>query len=176
MTLIVGMLARRADVLDAAEARLVEVYGPVELRSSPILFVWTDYYAGQMGAELLRRFVSFRDRVDPGRLAAIKLHTTELERELEPLDAEVARPVNLDPGLLSGGKLVLATAKDRAHRIYLSDGIYAEVTLVFEGGRFRPVETTYPDYRSAAYAQFFKAAREHHLRKEQTAFFDADAT
>jgi hypothetical protein len=165
VTLVVGMLARREDVLDAAESRLVEAYGPVELRSPLIPFVWTDYYAAAMGRALLRRFVSFREPVDPGRLAQIKLHTNALERALAPLDEVVARPVNLDPGLLSGSRLVLATAKDRAHRIYLADGIFAEITLVFRDGRFEPVETTYPDYRSAMYLAFFTEARGRHLAR-----------
>ena len=36
------------------------------------------------------------------------------------------RRVNLDAGYLCLAKLVLASTKDHAHRIYLRDGIYAE--------------------------------------------------
>jgi hypothetical protein len=73
------------------------------------------------------------------------------------------RPVNLDPGCVSAGKLVLATTKDREHRIYLSEGIYAEVTLTYRKNGFRPVATTYPDYRSEAYLAFFNEVRRMHM-------------
>jgi hypothetical protein len=56
-------------------------------------------------------------------------------------------------------KLVLATTKDRQHRLYLGQGIYAEVTLRFTGGRFVPWEWTYPDYRTPDYLAFFDAVR-----------------
>jgi hypothetical protein len=44
------------------------------------------------------------------------------------------RPLNLDPGYLTEAKLVLATTKDRNHRLYLDRGIFAEVTLCYQRG------------------------------------------
>ena len=63
--------------------------------------------------------------------------------------------MNLDPGCLSAGKVVLATTKNQQHRIYLGSGIYAEVALRYRDGRWQPWEWTYPDYRSPEYAQVF---------------------
>ena len=70
-----------------------------------------------------------------------------------------ARPVNLDMGYVDGGKLVLATTKDYAHRLYLGAGIYGEVTLRWRAGAFEPWEWTYPDYRSGHYREFFAQVR-----------------
>ena len=163
VTLVIGMLSSRPELLDRAETLLAERYGPVDLRSPVIDFTWTAYYEPQMGDNLKRRFISFTNRIDPGRLALIKLETNALEADLAREHRFVTRPVNLDPGCVSGSKLVLASAKDRAQRIYLGQGIYAEITLEFRNGGFRPVETTYPDYRSAAYIDFFTRVRERHL-------------
>ena len=163
VTLVVGMLSARPDLLDAAEAELSSIYGPVDLRSPTLDFTFTDYYEAEMGRELKRRFVSFADRIDPGELAAIKLRTNQIEREFAGRAREAPRPINLDPGLISGSKLVLASAKDRAQRIYLGQGIYGEITLYFRRGRFVPVETTYPDYRTAEYIDFFTQVRARHL-------------
>ena len=164
MTLIVGMLAREETLFDAAEQRLVESLGAVDV-SSPVLdFDFTDYYEPEMGPDLRRKFVSFARPIDPGEIAAIKLATNALEEDLAPLDPTVARPINLDPGYICGSKLVLASAKDRSQRIYVGSGIYVEITLEFRKGRFRPVPTTYRDYASDAYIEFFTEVRERHLR------------
>jgi len=69
------------------------------------------------------------------------------------------RPVNLDPGIIEPSKLVLATTKNYAHRIYIGKKIYAEVTLIFEKGRWRPLEYTYPDYTQQVYLDFFARVR-----------------
>jgi hypothetical protein len=70
------------------------------------------------------------------------------------------RPVNLDPGLLSPARFVLASTKPSAHRVPLSAGIYAEIELLYEQGRFRPVEWTYPDYCSEEYRGILEHIRE----------------
>jgi len=164
VTLIVGMLAGKGALFDAAAERLAELYGPAGLRSPVIDFDFTDYYEPQMGRGLKRMFVSFARKIDPGEIAAIKIETNRLERELAPLDTSVARPINLDPGYVCGSKLVLASAKDRSQRLYIGKGVYVEITLEFRRGRFSPVETTYRDYASEPYIAFFTKVRERHLR------------
>jgi hypothetical protein len=67
--------------------------------------------------------------------------------------------MNLDPGYIAPSKLVLASTKDYSHRIHLSDGIYAEVTLLYSRGRWKELEWTYPDYRTVAYHDFFTRVR-----------------
>ncbi|MDQ7780666.1 MAG: DUF4416 family protein [Planctomycetota bacterium] len=69
------------------------------------------------------------------------------------------RRINLDPGYVTQAKVVLATAKDFSHRIYLRDGIYAEVTLKYGKGTFHPWPWTFPDYRQESYISFFNAMR-----------------
>ena len=57
------------------------------------------------------------------------------------------------------GKFLLATTKDQAHRVYLRDGIFAEVTLHYHAGAFRPWEWTYADYRLPEVLAFLREAR-----------------
>ena len=157
------MLARERVLFGAAEQRLVESFGAVDLASPVLDFDFTDYYEREMGPGLKRQLVSFERKIDPGEIAAIKLATNGLEEALAPLDTSVARPINLDPGYICGSKLVLASAKDRSQRVYVGHGIYVEITLEFRKGRFRPVPTTYRDYASDAYIEFFTEVRERHL-------------
>ena len=70
--------------------------------------------------------------------------------------------MNLDPGYLVLGKFVLATTKDQAHRLYLRDGIFAEVTLHFQAGAYRPWPWTYADFRIEEVIGFLGAARNYY--------------
>jgi hypothetical protein len=76
-----------------------------------------------------------------------------------------SRPLNLDPGLLELGKFLLATTKDQAHRIYLGEGIHAEVTLRYQAGAFEPWPWTYADYREPAVLAFMKEARDYYRQR-----------
>ena len=158
--LIVGILAANRQCLRAAVEAVESKFGQVDFLSDIWPFDSTDYYRDQIGPHILRQFVSIERLLDPGRLAAIKHRTNKLERRLaRKLGLPVPRPVNLDPGIVEASKLVLATTKNYAHRIYIGKKIYAEVTLVFDKGSWRPLEHTYPDYRQQCYLDFFAKVR-----------------
>jgi hypothetical protein len=142
------------------------VLGPVELASDVIAFDFTDYYRDRMGPDLLRQFISFRGLGDPDRLAEVKRATNEIERRLSEESPDgPPRPVNLDPGYVELAKLVLASMKNFAHRVYLRDGVYAEVTLQYRGKRWQALPETFPDYASGRYFPFLSDVRES-LRSE----------
>ena len=153
---ICGLLAGREAWIDEAVALLGDRVGGIDAVSDTVAFDFTDYYEREMGPGLLRRFVSFDALRDPADLADVKRLTNDLEREVA---GDVARPVNLDPGTLSAGQLVLASTKPYAHRVYLRDGIYAEVTLLYERGRWVPLPWTYPDYAAPVYHPFLTDVR-----------------
>lgn len=160
--LFVGVLTADAAYLKDVEAMLAKEFGPVLARSDIIPFDYTDYYAEQMGDDLERQFIYFQQLIDPSRLAEIKVRTNELEAVLAERygRSAIPRPVNLDPGYLDLSKLVLATTKNYSHRIYLGQGIYAEVTLMYRADGYQALDWTYPDFRSSAYLDFFAQARD----------------
>ena len=139
------------------------LFGPVDMESPLIPFSITNYYTPELGPNLQRKFLSFESLINPQRLAEIKSLTNELEVRFQRQESK--RGINIDPGYLEAGKLVLATIKNQQHRIYLGKGIYGEVTLRFRKGRFEPWEWTYPDYRSAPYLKFFNQVREIYLEQ-----------
>jgi len=156
--LVMGLLLSRHALLDAVLAELEGLYGPIRAASTIRPFKESDYYDREMGAKPLRLYLSFTNLVDPSQLAAIKGQTNALEQRF--LNSEGGREVNLDPGLLSLTSLVLATAKGRSHRIALSGGIWADLTLIWSAGRFVPLEWTYADYRDEAVRELFSQWRE----------------
>jgi len=158
--LLLAMFSRRPEALAWARNRAEEKLGLVALSSPPFAFDSTDYYERTMGPEIVKQFLAFSRPFDPGDLAALKLQTNAWEREYAAqAHHEEPRPLNLDPGYLTLGKLVLASAKDFAHRIYLGQGIYAEITLHYRAGRWQPHEWTFPDYRREDYHAFFDQCR-----------------
>jgi hypothetical protein len=154
--LIVGLLAGDERLLAAAERALAEEIAAVTQRSADIAFDFTDYYESEMGRNLVRRWLCLAGRFHPGQLAGLKLRTNRLESRL--LDSG-RRLVNLDPGVLTRHNLVLASCKDFGHRVYLGRGVFAEVTLVYATGAYRPVDWTYPDYRSPECLDFMGRCR-----------------
>ena len=159
--LLLAASSRYDAALQWASQQFANTYGPIAFSSPPFDFTETDYYAATMGAGLKKQFSTFEPLVDPSALAEIKCQTNDWEAEYAALGRHPEpRPLNLDPGYLTPAKLVLASTKDHAHRIYLNRGIFAEITLVFRQRKWQPLEWTYPDYRRDDYHRFFTQCRE----------------
>jgi hypothetical protein len=159
--LLLAATSRYEGALAWARDRATEAWGPVALESPCFEFNQTDYYQPTMGPDLRKIVFAFAQPFDPGRMAEVKLQTNQWEQQYaQRSDHPEKRPLNLDPGYLALGKLVLASTKDHAHRIYLARGIYAEVTLHYRHGRWQPHPWTFADYRREEYQQFFSQCRE----------------
>jgi hypothetical protein len=158
--LIIGILAADEDCLKAAVEAITASFGKIDLVSDVWPFDQTDYYKDETGENILRQFVSIEKLIDAGKLAKIKHKTNKLEQKLAKQSvSDLLRPVNLDPGIIEPSKLILATTKNYSHRIYIGKKIYAEVTLIFDRGKWKPFEYTYPDYGQDCYHDFFSEVR-----------------
>jgi len=154
--LLFGLLAASDALLAEASATLAVRFGAIDASSVPVDWNASPYYRDEMGPAIRRQFVSIAALLAPGKLAGLKQLANTLE---DTWRTGVRRQVNIDPGYLSATKLVLASTKDAAHRIYLSGGIYAEATLLFSDGTFRAHAHTYPDYTAADAIAFFNRVR-----------------
>lgn len=148
--------------------RIADRWGTISIQSSPIPFQAGGYYDNEMGQDLLKVLVAVESVSDPAALADWKHETNSWERELAQADRyRQPRPINLDAGYVTQAKLVLATTKDRDHRIYLRDGMFAEVTLTYVGKKWHGHRWTYPSYRCDEVADFVHRCRNQlrsHLR------------
>ena len=154
--LIVGLISPQESKFSKASKLLEQKYGPIDLKSPVMGFMHTNYYEKEFGSNLKRIFLSFKKLIDIKNLYKSKLDTQKIEKRLS---SKLKRQVNIDPGYITLGKLVLFTTKNYSHRIYLNRGIYAEVTLRFEENSFTPWSWTYPDYRTNEYIDFFNKVR-----------------
>jgi len=147
-----GVLYSNEALLSRAAEGLQEKFGAIDYKSSLYPFAVTDYYVPEMGRPIIRCFWSFQPLVSPKILAGSKIICNRLE---ELLAVGGRRKVNLDPGYMDYDKVVLASAKYNAHKIYLDLGIYADLTLRYEKGFYKPSEYAFPDFKSGMYNEVF---------------------
>ncbi len=168
--LLIAAFGVSEEALTLGKAKAEAEFGPIALESPTYRFDdFTGYYAKEMGCALPKRFWVFEKLADPGELAPIKIKTNGWEEEIgAKLYAEgkvpTPRPLNLDPGYIELGKLILASTKDHAHRIYLRDGIYAETTLMYTQKQWKALPWSYSDYQDEKNQEFFTECR-NYLRK-----------
>ena len=159
--LIIGILAYDQSCLESAVETLENEFGKIDSASDIWPFTQTEYYKNETGENILRQFVSFEKLISPDQLAEIKCKTNKLEEKLaKKLNVEASRPVNLDPGIIEPSKLILASAKNFSHRIYIGKKIWAEVTLNYSKGIWKKFDYTFPDYQQQHYHDFFSMVRE----------------
>jgi hypothetical protein len=119
-----------------------------------------------MGPARVRRFLSMEKLIRPEALPDVKLATNAIEEESM---RDGHRQVNIDPGYLSQAHLILATCKVYTHRPYLRDGIYADLTLIYQGKKFHALPWTYPDYADERQLAMLGAIRSRYLLQLKTA-------
>lgn len=154
--LIVGILFTSQEVLETAVSELEKSYGPVLERTGAKIFDHTSYYNKEMGESIKREFVVFKGLISRDELAPVKTFTNSIE---DRTSVDGNRRINLDPGILSLENFILATCKGFSHRIYLSDGVYGDLTLIYKGNTYTTLEWTYPDYAISETIEFLNYLR-----------------
>ncbi len=154
--LFLAILYHQNAPIEAVIETFKQKYGDIEHSCGPIPFDYSQYYVPEMGTPLQKLYMTFEQPIDRAQLPSIKNTTNGIEQRYAN---EGKRRVNLDPGYITNDKLVLASSKDFYHRLYIGEGIYAEVTLHFKRGLFRHFSWTYPDYRDERVLALLTRAR-----------------
>jgi len=144
---------------------LISRFGAIDIEAGPFVFNFTQYYNKEMGEDLKRRFLSFTELVSPEDCYKWKYFTNSIEEK--HISSSSLRRVNIDPGYMNLSKVVLLSTKDYFHRIFLTGGIFAELTLYYQAKDFRFFPWTYPDYRTKEYLDFFRKMRQNYSQQEQ---------
>jgi hypothetical protein len=159
--LIMSLITSDDHLFNEVAEVLTSRYGEVDFESEVLSFDFTDYYTKEMGDRLCRRFCTFRLLIPRDVLVRIKGETNEIEGQFA---VEGKRRINIDPGYICAEHLILATTKGYAHRPYLGEGIYADLTLIYRAGEFRPLAWTYPDYASPDIREVMQGIRKRYLQ------------
>ncbi|MFC1537645.1 DUF4416 family protein [Gemmatimonadota bacterium] len=161
---VAAVMAADRETISQALDWLSGELGPVDLTSESFTFDFTDYYASEMGSNLIKQFFSFERLYPPELLAGLKRRCAAYERA-RVNSVNEARTVNIDPGYWSDAKLVLASTKNFAHRIAIGRRVFAEITLRYYKGKLGGLEWTYPDYLSPLALEFFQKVRMLYLKQ-----------
>jgi len=152
-----GILFTNQEKLKTAVSNLTKYFGPVDFISQEFAFNSSNYYEEEMGSPIKRQFISFVNLISPQKLPEIKLTCNEIEQNVS---IEGKRKVNLDPGYLDYDKIVLASLKYNGQKLYLSQGIWADLTLHYAKGKFRPYPWSFPDFTEGLYNETFLRIRD----------------
>ena len=119
------------------------------------------YYSKEMG-ENIKRVLLWADGAYPREeLVEGKLWADSFEQESS---IEGARVVNIDIGIILKEQMLLSTSKPYSHRIFLRDGVWAELNYIFENKTYRFLPWTYPDYQCEQKVALFNSLRQSLLR------------
>jgi hypothetical protein len=146
----------RPELLPGLERELIRAFGEIALTSDPFAFDTSPYYREEMGEELQRYWYGFRKLWRPERLASYRTATGTLE---VAFGKKGRRQVNLDPGYLDLGKLVLASLKEAPDKIYVGECVWAHICLRYDSGSFFAPEHSFPDFQDGRFDRFMLRAR-----------------
>lgn len=153
---------QRQVALEEVRTRFGEIMG-----AGPLFSVsdFTNYYESEFGRDLMKQFFIFKQPTSLENAHQIKVWTNQIESQfVDNIGSQSRRQVNLDPGYLEPSKLVLFSTKNFSHRIYCGDGVFAEVTLIYEHGQFKILPWTYPDYYWTKNLEFLMQMRNEIVR------------
>ena len=154
---VISLFSNRKELFDKVITILVKKFGGLDYESDFLPINRTDYYADEMGSDLIRKFYAFKRLIYCDKIADIKTYTNKLEKKFS---VKNKRGINIDPGYMSLGKFILATTKNQQQRIYLKKGIFAECALRYKEGGFVSWDWTYPDYATKKYRETLNGIRE----------------
>jgi len=162
--LIISIITSDRCLFSLYKEELIKRFGEVDIESNIQPFNFTDYYEEEFGKNLMQKLFSFYTLIKQDGLAEIKTITNSIENNFknENIKNDIIhhkRKINLDPGYITLDKYILASTKNGPSRIYLNQGIYAEITLRFINKSFVTCEYTYPNYKTNEYINFLNEVR-----------------
>lgn len=153
---VVSVISGDPFQVEAVLPELIVSFGPVALQSGAYPFDMSSYYRPEMGEELQRCWLCFAVLRDPAELPAWKILTRDLENTMS---RDGRRTVNLDPGYLDHGKLVLASFKEAPDKVYMGSGVWAHTCLRYRFGDFTGPDHSFPDFLDGRFNGFFRQAK-----------------
>lgn len=164
--LVVGIMYTDSVGYNKTIKVLTALYGEIDVVSDEYTFSkFSTFYDSEMKGIVLKRFISFRNCLNPAEFAKIKLQTNIIEDEFAN---DGNRIVNLDPCLLSHGRFLMATTKPASFRIPIQDGIYADLSLVYAKGQWMHFYWTYFDVKTDFIKQYLIKVRKQYLEQRRT--------
>jgi hypothetical protein len=154
---ILSFLAQEQSRVEAARDQLQQRWPSLQLTDRHFPFDETDYYRDEMG-DSLHRWWGYRETLaNPADLVEWKKTCEDIEEQFQ--DDASNRTVNIDPGYLNYGLVVLGSHKPHHQKIYLGDGVYADPVLEYVEGSYRSFHWSFPDFQDDRYYSILEGFR-----------------
>ncbi len=159
--LVVSVIHSSLDALADGLKALEKRFGRVQFETEGADCQDAEMYREEMGSGLQRRFFSFDRAVWRDTLPELKATCHKIEAQFADRvrDDFFFRTINIDPGILSPTNLTMASHRELGHRVYLHDGVFAELALVYSRGHFVRLPWTSPDYITPETIEFLTNVR-----------------
>lgn len=156
ISVIYSSLDALSDCLDVMEKK----FGRVKCETLEIPCSNTEVYREEMGDDLIRRFFSFEKDVDRSTLPELKAFCSKTEYQFSDIvDDFHFRCVNIDPIIQTPDNIVVASHHETNYNIYVKDGVYAEIALIYGRGQYLRLPWTNADYYHDEAIDFFNRVR-----------------
>lgn len=147
-----------------SEDTLFEVKSATEKRFSEILYESNSlpkYTPDSFEKEIafpsrFTKVLSYKQRIHREELVQKKKEAVEIQIQLQKKDPSLL----ILPGYVTSHNIILAKSKDDFHRIYLYQGVYAEIVYQFIEGKLMPTKESLPFFRERDVLYFFSTLRE----------------
>ncbi len=162
--LTISVMFQDEALLNEVKALFEEKYGAIDMVSPYYNFSdISEYYDPEMGRDIRKVVFSFKNLLPRDEIRFVKIFADEIEHRY--LKEDGSRLINIDPGLVSLENFILTTGKNFTHRIYLGDGVFAEVTLQFSKTDIKELPWSYKDYLFEPAKSFLLKIRENYRGK-----------
>lgn len=166
--LLVGIMYTQENTYEKILPMLKYQFGEIDSKLDSYSFSeYSKYYDSEMNGSVMRKFISFKKCVDPSSLAQIKMFTNNVEKRFSN---ETGREANIDPGLLSHGRFIMATTKGASFRVPLQDGIFADLSLIYARDQWVSFFWTYHDIKSKHFTAYLSQVRQIYLMQRKDMF------
>jgi len=159
---LIAVIYREKIYLDRILSQVISSWGEIDFLGNSHPFDVTDYYRAEMGNPLFRKLITLKKLHNPENIVHFKRFCNGLESKMK---INGNRTVNLDAGYLDHNKLVLASAKEAGHKIYLSEGIYADLIAKYKQNNYRTFEWSFPDFKADIYQHELLQIRKIYLKQ-----------
>ncbi|MEA2031073.1 MAG: DUF4416 family protein [candidate division Zixibacteria bacterium] len=158
--LVVSIIYSSIDALADSLRVLENKFSRVECETTEVPCSAQERYREEMGDNLQRRFFSFEQPVACDSLPEIKATCHKIEQMFSDHVRDFYfRTVNIDPGILTPDKLIMASYREYNYRIYLGGSVFAQLELIFSQGKFMRLPWTNPDYCHDEAIELFSRVR-----------------